>query len=1015
MTTGLTMDYEPDETDYKLRKSAVIDRELSARCVDIAALQETRLLETGSIREQSYTIYWSGKPSGNPHQHGVGFAVKNTLINNIEGPFAISERLCWLSLALKKCNLSVVCAYAPTLYATPEDKDLFYNQLSDLLSTIPSSNKILLLGDFNARVGHDDALWPDCLGKFGIGRINDNGQRALELCARFQLCVTNTFFKLKDHHKVSWKHPRSNSWHQLDLVLTRRRDINDVRITRAYHSADCDTDHALVLSKLCLKIKKFHSAKKPGQKRVDVAKTNSTNLATLFVETLSNKLAEKHTDDAEDPDLTWHILRDTIHSAAIGTFGYRSSNCPDWFAANLDILTPAIEEKRKALLALKENPCMRNKAQYRSSCNTVRQLSRSCINRYLQDLCDTIDGASVSGNLRTMYAGIKSIIGPTGRKTAPLKSKDGSTITEKSKQLERWIEHYSELYGQESSFNQETIDSIPNSNILYNLDTEPDVEEISRIIKSLPKGKASGSDAIPAELLKAGHDALIPHLHSLLIKCWRKGTMPQDMRDSNIVTLYKNKGDRGDCNNYRGISLLSVVGKVFARVLLSRLQLIAETVYPESQCGFRSGRGTVDMVFTLRQIQEKSREQQKPLHIAFVDLTKAFDLVNRNALFQVLEKVGCPPRLLKLITSFHSDMMSTIQADGMTSEPFKVISGVKQGCVLAPTLFGIYFSVLLKQALTDIPCLTINTRFDNNLYAAGRLKAKTKISHVELCELLYADDAAFCAQSGADLQAIMDKFAQACSDFGFKISIKKTEIVSTIDIPNNITVHAQDLKNVSDFVYLGSNISANCSLDHEINRRLGKASTTFGRLSKRVFDNKNLTIKTKVRVYEACVLSILLYGAESWTTYRRQELKLNSFHMRCLRNILGLRWQDKVRYAVILDRCHAKPLTSILKHRRLRWLGHVYRMTDQRLPKVALYGELSEGSRKRGRPLLRWKDVAKRDLINFDINHKNFENNCQDRPLWRKMIYSGLDRDHKSYLAHLEQKSLKRSEKRKLK
>ena len=118
--------------------------------------------------------------------------------------------------------------------------------------------------------------------------------------------------------------------------------------------------------------------------------------------------------------------------------------------------------------------------------------------------------------------------------------------------------------------------------------------------------------------------------------------MPQELRDSKILTLYKNKGERSDCNNYRGISLLSIVGKAIARILLVRLQKVADKVYPESQCGFRPNRSTIDMVFSLRQLQEKCREQQQPLYIAFIDLTKAFDLVSRDGLFQLLPRIGCP-------------------------------------------------------------------------------------------------------------------------------------------------------------------------------------------------------------------------------------------------------------------------------------------------------------------------------------------------------------------------------------
>ena len=100
----------------------------------------------------------------------------------------------------------------------------------------------------------------------------------------------------------------------------------------------------------------------------------------------------------------------------------------------------------------------------------------------------------------------------------------------------------------------------------------------------------------------------------------------------------------------------------------------------------------------MTQIQEKCQEQNQPLFIVFIDLTKAFDLVSRKSLFTLLQKIGCPPTLLSIITSFHEDMQGTVRYDGTTSKAFPIRSGVKQGCVLAPTLFGIFFSLLLLYA-----------------------------------------------------------------------------------------------------------------------------------------------------------------------------------------------------------------------------------------------------------------------------------------------------------------------------
>ncbi|XP_069189749.1 uncharacterized protein [Procambarus clarkii] len=118
--------------------------------------------------------------------------------------------------------------------------------------------------------------------------------------------------------------------------------------------------------------------------------------------------------------------------------------------------------------------------------------------------------------------------------------------------------------------------------------------------------------------------------------------------------------------------------------------MLAKRVYPESQCSFRAERSTTDMVFSLRQLQEKCREQRKSLYIAFTDLTKAFDFGSRDGLFKISAKIGCPPTLLSMIQSFHEDTKGTIVHNGSTSEPFNINSGVKQECVLAPTLFDIF-------------------------------------------------------------------------------------------------------------------------------------------------------------------------------------------------------------------------------------------------------------------------------------------------------------------------------------
>ena len=165
-----------------------------------------------------------------------------------------------------------------------------------------------------------------------------------------------------------------------------------------------------------------------------------------------------------------------------------------------------------------------------------------------------------------MYESIKTATGPISVKTAPLKSKTVEVITDQSMQLQRWMEHYLELYSTQNIVTDTALNALPGLLVLEELDNTPKLEELSIAIDGLACVKAPGKDGMLPEVLKLGKQTILQPLHELLCLCWEQGHIPQDMRDANIVTLYENKVHSSDCNNYHDIFLLSIVGKVFARV-----------------------------------------------------------------------------------------------------------------------------------------------------------------------------------------------------------------------------------------------------------------------------------------------------------------------------------------------------------------------------------------------------------------------------------------------------------------
>lgn len=257
--------------------------------------------------------------------------------------------------------------------------------------------------------------------------------------------------------------------------------------------------------------------------------------------------------------------------------------------------------------------------------------------------------------------------------------------------------------------------------------------------------------------------------------------------------------------------------------------------------------------------------------------------------------------------------------------------------------------------------------------------------------MLFADDAALTSHTQEGLQRLVNALAESCQEFGLTISLSKTEIMGqNVSSAPIINIGSHTLQVVKEFTYLGSTISNNLSIDSEISRRIGRASTAMSRLSKRVWENSSLSRATKVMIYRACILSTLLYGSECWSTYMRQEHQLNTFHMRCLRRILGVTWRDHVPNQEILDRADIPSMYSILSQRRLRWVGHVSRMQDSRIPKNILYGELEIGTRATGRPLLNYRDVLKRDLRTANIDLQTWEESAKDRTSWRRIVHAGL-------------------------
>nr|VZI14470.1 unnamed protein product [Spirometra erinaceieuropaei] len=977
------------------RRTAFVARELARYKVDIAALSETRFSEEGQLEEvgAGYTFYWSGRPRAEQRDAGVAFAIRNDIVGRLSCmPQGINDRLMSLRLPLRRGGqfATIISAYAPTMTNPDAVRDKFYEDLHALLATVPKADKLIVLGDFNVRVGTNHTAWRGVLGPHGLRGSNDNGLLLLRTCAEHRLILTNTFFCLPEREKVTWRHLRSRQWHLLDYVLVRRRDQRDVLVTKAIAGADGWTDRRLVISKMRIRLqprRRPQGKRPPGKLNVALLSLPAHHLhfSNELAQRLDNlPIADAAAAENASVENRWCQLRDTVQSTALTVLGRAPRQHQDWFDDNDAAIKNLLAEKNRLHKVYVDHPNEDNKAAFYRSRRQLQQRLREMQDAWTARKAEEIQGYADRNEWKNFFSAIKAVYGPPTKGTAPLLSADGSTLlTEKTQILQRWAEHFRGVLNRPPIISDAAIARLPQVETNADLDLLPSLQETIRSVQQLSSGKAPGSNAIPAEVYKHGGPLLMDHLTALFQEMWRQGEVPQDFKDATIVHLYKRKGNRQVCDNHRGISLLNIAGKIFARILLNRLNNhLEQGLLPESQCGFRRHRGTTDMIFAARQLQEKCQGMRTHLYSTFVDLTKAFDTVNREGLWKIMQKFGCPERFTQMVRQLHDGMMARVTDNAAVSEAFAVTKGVKQGCVLAPTLFSLMFSAMLMDAYRDErPGIRIAYRTDGHLLNQRRMHFQSRVSTTTVHELLFADDCALNTASEEEMQRSMDLFSAACENFGLIINTQKTVVMhqtppNSATAPNaspQISVNGTLLQVVENFPYLGSTLSRTTKIDDEVASRISKACQAFSRLQSTVWNRHGLQLNTKLKMCKAVILPTLLYGAETWTVYTRQARRLNHFHLSCLRRILRLNWQDRIPDTDVLERTGMLRIYSMLIQMQLRWSGHLVRMDDERLPKRLFYGDVATGSRRQGGPIRRYKDTLKSSLKLLQMNLTNWE------------------------------------------
>nr|KAG5688438.1 hypothetical protein BaRGS_001855 [Batillaria attramentaria] len=370
-------------------------------------------------------------------------------------------------------------------------------------------------------------------------------------------------------------------------------------------------------------------------------------------------------------------------------------------------------------------------------------------------------------------------------------------------------------------------------------------------------------------------------------------------------TTFWEGGTRGSAFVY-STSLLKKTGYVnngYVNLSVGKSARMREAVDPmlrDQQAGFRRNRSCADQIASLRIIVEQSLEWNSPLYINFIDYEKAFDSVDREALWKLLRHYGVPGKIISLIQCTYKDMSCRIAHAGQLSESFEVKTGVRQGCLLSPFLFLLVIDWIMKTTTT------------------GRKNGIQWTLWTQLDDLDFADDLALLSHSHSQMQDKTTCLEATSAGTGLKINRRKTELMKINTTANTpVTVGGESIREVESFVYLGSVVDGQGGTDRDVTARIGKARAAMVML-KNIWASKVVSIRTKLRIFNSNVKSVLLYGCETWRTTKTMQQKIQTFLNTCLRRIFNIRWPEKIRNEELWERAGQEPAAKQILRRNKR-------------------------------------------------------------------------------------------------
>lgn len=896
--------------------------------------------KAGSMPPVHESVIINGKPSGRM----IGIYLN----------FAIGKR------SIKKF---IISTYLPCGNHNDDTYEDTLDKLSNFIKKYCSKEiHPIIGGDFNARIGtrhsYDldlDKSIKENIGPFGNQDSNNRGHLVLSFLQRNNLHHPASFFKKHDYttwsNNVTKTKDKTNINHTIDYIFLHANEKKFVRDCYV-ESPLASTDHSCV----CIHYKmpfdsltpktfehKPHERERNIKRDMELSDSNKE----AFNKELSYIFQGK-------TDISANELTKGLKLAA-ESLPILDTKQNDWFKQDEENLNMRIQQK---IAAEKSKDISKIKIARKNLKKDTKKAKEAWIESQTKAIEGiNIDPLSAWNAMKTIQKGISHHHTDSSLKYIKLRRENGTLTDNPQEQVKIQSKFFGdEIFGMQALYDQNAIDDLPQHITNISIDKPIDENELNNALKNAKNRKAPGLNGIPIEYYKL----LDEENRKLILKILNDYFMNSsydipDWHHVNLKLLPK-KGDLTLPKNYRPISLLDVLSKILSYILTQRINAHLMKIGLKEQAGFMKDRGCSDATSTLKITLQNLKASNHDAYVLFVDIVKAFDSVNREMLWQILKKYGIPPIALKCIEKMYTNIQIHLNI-GNAKTSFKSTSGVKQGDNLAPVLFLFAIQAAIdtmhKHWPTAAPPLQWFPSTKSFLNKRSLSKSSCALEHKDT---FYADDSAFIFLAEDDLIKGTNFVYETFQKFGLQMHLgdkatntkSKTEAMyipcdSNMPITDHLKSGNYDVsegKFVSytpHFKYLGTYLSQTLSDDYDIDQRLIAATRHFNAYGRSIFRDRKIRLEIRTRLYVATTMNILLWGCDSWALKQEHIRKLNVFHNKCIRSMIGIDMhcvrnkKPGSRNSEILEKSNLHPIDTYITIRQLRFLQRVSHMDQSRL------------------------------------------------------------------------------------